>query len=104
MDASQYTFFVRSDLVEAGRDEDGRLITEELFYVVAEDSDGFCFAHYAAIKEGWLVEKLCENIKQASELNDDLWSPIEPAYGSRAYQIEEPFIVAREEEDARNAY
>ncbi len=97
------TFSYRSDLVQTGTTEDGEMIVGECYYVVAEDELGYRWAHQATAMIEQPVADLCARIEAHGPTleHPERWSPIDPRYGSRAYQCLEPGIVAREEEDAR---
>lgn len=72
----------------------------EKYFVVGEQSDGSRMGHFKNFDTVEEAEKLAERVNQKLVINAEHWVSMEPCYGSRAYAIEEPFIVAREKEDA----
>lgn len=121
---------VISDLVCLGRDwEDGEEIFGEVFYVVAEASDGRRWAHDFArcnrtkrysVEEGipyWahdaraeaaverVAARIAAHVAAGGKLDPEHWVAIDPAYGSGAYQELDAvgYFRAREREEARDA-
>ena len=107
----------RSDVYQAGRDEDGEAVYGEAFYAVVQLADGSRFAHsYTFQDTSWVdyefdgadedygigggyvtnqaeavakVEALVAKINASGDINLNHWSPIDPEYGSSAYQQQE---------------
>lgn len=115
------TFSVRSDLAGFGCTEDGQPYTAEVFYVQAENAEGYRWNHYMSFpacirhtdEDGWnhfenvkadaiaRVEKLLNRILTkladgAVAVDNGYWYEAQPAYGSDAYINEEYYIVERE--------
>ncbi len=95
---------VRSDLHEAGRNEDGEAIIEEVFYLIATNDYG---TRYRSDATADAPQPLWD---RAAALGADFdptrtegWFETDPCYGSRAYEAEEPAIAAREREDELHA-
>jgi hypothetical protein len=88
-------FGVRSDVVSLGRHwEDGEEMIGYVGYVVAEDPAGRRWAHNRSYThqepEGAEAQAdvLCQRIEAAGgKINLAYWTEIDPAYGSRAYQV-----------------
>jgi len=88
-----------SDIVSAGyTDEDGMPVYRHCYYIVAEAADGARWQfeppamlsndQYASFRrntvEAWLAS--LEKAKEAGMLDVSTWEPIQPRYGSEAYQ------------------
>lgn len=107
MKISDLTFCVASDAYEAGRTEDGRPYTAEMYYVMAEDGDGNRWRHDVDFRgciayndfEGFPLFRdirtkakdrattlLNKIVADGSDLNMWHWRMMRPAYGSVAYQ------------------
>lgn len=104
----------RSDLYEAGRDEDGEMVYGEAFYAYVELADGSRYAHSHSFPDtAWAdwevpegeegpdtagyyacdqaaavakVEALVAKIKAAGDIDLRYWNAMEASYGSVAYQ------------------
>lgn len=124
-------FAVRDDLVQVGRDpEDGTPVYARNLYVIAEDDAGRRFAHEHSVCDReprtdeefgtvWCnrprgdadaeIEALRAWIETAyrggKRLDPIRWNEIDPAYGSRAYQVldDERFFRNREIKEAHEA-
>ena len=97
--------FVRSDLYEAGRTEDGSSYLAELYMVVAEEADGTRWVHnhffpgaeeevspdgfsyFGDVREEAeaLAESLAAKVRESGEFDTTYWAVSTPAYGSDAY-------------------
>ena len=72
----------------------------EKYYVAAEESDGSRMNHFKDFDNLEEAEKLAKRVREKLVINVEHWSCTYPRYGSPAYLAEEPYIVAREKEDA----
>jgi len=99
---ADYEFFIRSDIAEAGRTEDGEAIVIEKFYVVAEDRAGNRWAHgnafpsavvryeegqaYTVARPGAeMASRLRDRAEARGDINPAYWAPIAARYGSAAH-------------------
>jgi len=104
----------RSDVYQAGRDEDGEAVYGEVFYVYAELSDGSRYAHHHAFQDtSWVdwdfgdyegdfdgpaggykhdggkaeaaASALAAKVEAAGDIDLAYWARLDSAYGSTAY-------------------
>ncbi len=94
-----WEMILMSDLVKIGvHEEESYDIVRERWYVVAEDESGRRFSH------GFLFETSAEAQDRLNQIARDggvdpirsNWYEMQAAYGSPAYQDQEPEIVAAE--------
>ena len=72
----------------------------EKYFVIGEEFDGSRMGHFKDFDTEEEAEKLAERVNKKLVINVEYWGRMEPRYGSRAYEIEEPYMVAREKADA----
>ena len=80
-------------VVGDGIGDDGQILTREVKHVVLEMPDGRRYRHFQHFEREWWDTKLVRlavrvhtAIENGMGINPEYWDPIDPAYGSKAYQ------------------
>jgi len=81
-------FYLDSDIVAGGINEDGERCHYHVYYIVCELADGSRFMAPGTTTDRRAMErdlKSIENACNSESLNLEGWDSIQPAYGSEAY-------------------
>ncbi len=108
----RFAFFVRPDQIRVHNPEpsaiDDQYYYLDRFRVIAEDEIGDRVVHVHLFEKEDEAERFADKVavahRKGRALSDDHWYPIDPCYGSKAYQRDEPFIAARERREEQQGW
>ncbi len=91
-----WVLFLMSDLVKVDVNEDGEDVIQEFWYAVAEDGFGSRFREPRGTVRAEAEERLGLYVADGGVDGKASWTEMQAAYGSEAYLVQEPEIVAAE--------